>query len=137
MNIFKISGYAIDESALLGSCLMLRQMHIEKAEVSGKTLSDFPENVDLADLEKYFDHRTEQATEYDRPLPGEGEVWKHFKGNEVKILGVAQHTEWSTLSVVYTYADKLFSRPLDMFMSKVDREKYPNVKQKYRFERVE
>lgn len=136
MKIFKISGYAIDESALKGCCLMLRQMHIEVAEVSGKTIADFPPGVDLAELEKCFDHRTERVSEYDRPLPQEGEVWRHFKGNEVKIIGIAQHTEWNTLSVVYTYAGKLFNRPLDMFMSEVDREKYPATKQKYRFERT-
>ena len=136
MRIFKISGYAIDESALLGSCLMLRQMHIEVADVSNKTAADFPPGVDLAELEKCFDHRTERVTEYDRPLPQEGEVWRHFKGNKVKIVGIAQHTEWNTLSVVYTYAGKLFNRPLDMFMSEVDREKYPDALQKYRFERA-
>lgn len=145
MKIFKISGYMIDSGDassrdvinLLGRYLYLRQMHIEEAEVSGKTLADFPESVDLAELEKYFDHRTERVTEYDRPLPQPGEVWRHFKGNEVKVVGIAQHTEWNTFSVVYSYADKLFNRPLDMFMSEVDREKYPNAKQKYRFERVE
>lgn len=137
MRIFKINSYAIDESALPGSCLVLRQLHIEKVDVDNKTLADFPPGVDLAELEKCFDHRTERVTEYDRPLPREGEVWRHFKGNEVKIVGIAQHTEWNTLDVVYTYADKLFSRPLDMFMSEVDREKYPDAKQKYRFERVE
>lgn len=144
MKIFKISGYMIDSGDasardvinLLGRYLCLRQLHIEEVEVSGKTLADFPENVDLAELEKCFDHRTERVTEYDRPLPQEGEVWRHFKGNEVKIVGIAQHTEWNTLDVVYTYVGKLFNRPLDMFMSEVDREKYPGSKQKYRFERT-
>lgn len=119
MRIFKISGYAIDESALKGCCLVLRYMHIEVAEVSGKTVADFPPGVDLAELEKCFDHRTERVTEYDRPLPQEGEVWRHFKGNDAKIIGIAQHTEWNTLDVVYAYAGKLFNRPLDMFMSEV------------------
>lgn len=145
MRIFKISGYMIDTGDassrdvinLLGRYLYLRQLHVEETEITNKTLADFPPGVDLADLEKYFDHRTECVSEYDRPLPREGEVWRHFKGNEVKVVGIAQHTEWTTLSVVYTYNGKLFNRPLDMFMNEVDREKYPDAKQKYRFERVE
>lgn len=153
MKIFKISGYMIKDDndsinfnntglykfdedlvkKVLTSIGMFRQLHVEGVEIADKNL---PENVDLADLEKYFDHRTECAAEYDRPLPQEGEVWRHFKGNEVKVVGIAQHTEWNTLSVVYTYNGKLFNRPLDMFMSEVDREKYPDAFQKYRFERV-
>ncbi|NFQ51285.1 DUF1653 domain-containing protein, partial [Clostridium botulinum] len=31
---------------------------------------------------------------------------------------------------------KTFIRPYDMFMSKVDKEKYPDIKQKYRFEYI-
>lgn len=143
MNIFKISGYLLEGDHVseefvkswLEAGFIPRQLHIEKVDVYNKTLADFPPGVDLAELEKYFDHRTERVTEYDRPLPQEGEVWRHFKGNKVKIVGIAQHTEWNTLDVVYTYAGKLFSRPLDMFMSEVDHMKYPDTKQKYRFER--
>lgn len=67
MKLFKISGYMIDSGDasardvinLLGRYLYLRQMHIEEAEVSSKTLADFPENVDLAELNKYFPPKAE------------------------------------------------------------------------------
>ena len=54
MKLFTVSGYAIDKSALLGSCLLLRHMRIEEIEISGKSLADFPPGVDLAELEKYI-----------------------------------------------------------------------------------
>lgn len=144
MKIFKISGYAIDESALLGSCLMLRQMHIEQAEVKDKTVEDFPENVDLAELNKYFAPKAEYKRSDNRVPPQPGEIWRHFKGNTVEIIGLSEDTEWNTYSVVYKmafdpvgYEGRLFHRPFNMFMSEVDREKYPDAHQKYRFERVE
>lgn len=71
-----------------------------------------------------------------RKLPCEGELWKHFKGNIVRVIGISQDTEHNTYSVVYLYEDRLFNRPLAMFMSEVDHEKYPDTKQKYRFERM-
>lgn len=64
-------------------------------------------------------------------------IYKHFKGNYYIVEDVAIHSETSEEYIVYRqlYGDsKLYIRPKDMFLSKVDKEKYPNVKQEYRFE---
>lgn len=61
---------------------------------------------------------------------------KHFKGRLYALEGMAVHTEMCEYLVIYRSLedDKLYARPLGMFLSKVDREKYPDVKQEYRFE---
>ncbi|ETP72793.1 Protein of unknown function (DUF1653) [Lachnospiraceae bacterium JC7] len=76
-----------------------------------------------------------------------GDVVKHFKRETVdqnsstylyKIIGIATHTETREPMMVYQalYGDcQLYVRPYEMFMGKVDEQKYPDIKQKYRFEK--
>lgn len=64
-------------------------------------------------------------------------IYKHFKGNYYIVEDVATHSEDNTQYVVYRalYGDtSLYIRPLEMFLSKVDKEKYPKSTQTYRFE---
>ena len=107
------------------------------------------------DKDEYMELDTEPQ-EQQNPAVGEvpdrdilvGDIVQQFKREWVssetseylyKVLAFAQHTETGEKLVVYQgmYPPfKICARPYDMFMSEVDREKYPKIRQKYRFEKI-
>lgn len=71
--------------------------------------------------------------------PEKGDIYRHFKDKLYEIITIAIHSETEEEMVVYKqmYGNlDTYVRPLSMFLSEVDHEKYPDVKQKYRFERI-
>lgn len=65
-------------------------------------------------------------------------LYRHFKGGLYEVIEFATHTETEEVMVVYKSLESgnIWCRPYEMFASEVDREKYPESKQKYRFELV-
>lgn len=68
-----------------------------------------------------------------------GSKYRHFKGCIVTVLYIAKDSEDLSLKVVYKHDDTndIWVRDYDIFLSKVDKEKYPDVTQEYRFEKID
>ena len=63
-------------------------------------------------------------------------IYRHFKGNNYLVLDIVYNTDTDEEMVLYKslYEDcKSYVRPLSIFASEVDHEKYPNIKQKYKY----
>ena len=151
-RIFKIGGYLVDTRGYFDVCdmfekiipddLIPQHIHIEQSkdfEWDGN-LPINQANCDLAHCEAYFKPLVaSDEGSVERGIPKFGEIWKHFKeGKEVDIIAVSKNSEFpDQLLVTYSCPNGVYTRPLDMFMSRVDKEKYPDAKQEWRFEKVE
>ena len=74
-----------------------------------------------------------------RDIPRPGEFYRHFKNRLYQIIAVAYDAETEQQVVVYQalYGDyRVWVRPLENFLSRTDREKYPEASQEWRFERT-
>lgn len=104
-------------------------LKIDNIEREAK-MAEEKERFHVGDIVKHFKRETADLSEYNLYL--------------YKILAFAEHTETQEPLVIYQalYEDELlgvhfnvYARPYDMFMSKVDKKKYPEIKQEYRFEK--
>lgn len=67
-----------------------------------------------------------------------GATYKHFKGIIMEVIAIAKHSETLEEMVIYKHVDtgEIWARPMAEFCSKVDKTKYPDVEQEYRFEEI-
>ena len=146
-KIHRISGYVVDieggwtkykfVTVLKNLCFLPRHIHFETVDI-GEWEKKNPlnhRNCDLAECEKWFPRKPTKSLNVREVKMGT--VYRHFKGHEVKVLAIARDTEYTdSCYVIYENLEdhRVWSRPYDMFISKVDTKKYPNVSQMYRFE---
>lgn len=135
----KISGYELEIPQVNGTVLHeYRHMHIQSVDVDYDLDSPLRNpNCDLSECECVFNQDYDVPEGRDIPKPGE--QYRHFKvGKVVTVMAVAQDTEnVGSYNVIYTESNgNVWSRPLGMFMSRVDKCKYPDVDVEWRFSKV-
>ncbi|MGN1107668.1 MAG: DUF1653 domain-containing protein [Huintestinicola sp.] len=123
-----------------------RAQQIVLSSAFPELLEDMPDYVHHYDAEYWAKEITEGRTTKppESRLIVVGGVYRHFKGGKALVMNIAKHSETGEWLVVYeciggqntNHKDGIYARPAKMFLSEVDHEKYPDVKQKYRFEYI-
>ena len=119
----KNDGYLVDNVALIEKDELLK--HGEFITMNVEILGHIEPN---GEDDKFV---------YDRDFQP-NDIVRHFKGGFYKIITFGTNTETEEKMVVYQSLkdQKVWIRPYDMFISKVDREKYPDAYQPYRLIKV-
>ena len=146
-KLFRFSGFYLDEGEFFGRGSLrdelssvlgyrgIRHLNIEESN-HFDSIEGLDEECDLTELSKHF--KNEEFYMSEREVPEPGQKYRHFKLDKVvTILGIARHTETEEVEVVYEHDGHIWCRPIQIFMSEVDKEKYPDAKQQFRFELVE
>lgn len=139
----RIEENLIEHMKLFTKCYLEENVTVADATVS---ISHPDDNSSLCNISVLLKDNSENNT--DNPLKGivllqdrnfqVGDTVLHFKGGLYTILAIGTHTETNERMVVYQSLkdQKIWIRPYDMFISKVDKEKYPDVVQPYRLIKV-
>lgn len=119
----KEDGYLVDKVALIEKDELLK--HGEFITMNVEILGHMQSNG------------VDDLFMYDRAFQP-GDTVQHFKGVFYKIVAIGTNTETEEKMVVYQSLKnkRVWIRPYEMFISKVDRDKYPNAYQPYRFIKV-
>lgn len=150
-KIYKVSCYVIDpfgegnvEKMLNANGCHTQHLHVQEASIPDFTADHHLcyKDCDIQVCDEFFPVQFYDVP--NRPIPVKGETYLHFKGNRIEVEGVYQDTEnVGTYRVGYHYVGKdgvlhRWGRPLGMFLSDMDREKYTveEFPQQHRFERT-
>ena len=138
-----------DEDCMVAQCCMDRNILV-CSQCSDFPCDDMKDFFEESESHRQAEKRLKVIMDIIRFKPGD--IVQHFKRETLseedrarqvylyEIVGLAVHSETREEMMIYRalYGDRrTYARPLDMFISKVDREKYPDIRQEYRFEKVE
>lgn len=122
--------------------MICKAMHTENSEFYNIVKNEDEIKFALSDDELENETKlpyvsTDLLDEEEKALLGR---YKHFKGNEYEALGIIfdmNNNKYVFYKALYENDIKFFIRPYDMFFEKVDKEKYPDVMQELRFEKID
>lgn len=152
-KIFKFGGYLVDPNGYFSAAEIKdhidgferggsfsQHVHVMESEIEEwkDNLPINKTNCEIYDLDKYFTKQNNWSVDTTRILDlCVGEKFVSFNGEMVTILMISQDVEIpGDFMVIYQDSNGyVWHEPLGKFLSEVDHERYPDVKQRYRFER--
>lgn len=113
----------------------LKELKVETKAVFDKLLSGSNEKIDDS-VDKRSEVQDSIASIRYNMI---GRRYRHFKGSIYIVDGIAVHSETAEPLVIYHEEhelNRMWARPLSMFLSPVDKKKYQDATQEMRFEKI-